>query len=126
VLAVTVSATGSVGEPVTLLHEDSPREGQSIRLAIASNGASFLLAGDYLSSIGSAFFSRFDSDLAPIDPFPRPAGVFGGPQVIKPFRTSFVIGWSGLRPRVSVVTDDGRISPPVPVDILRQRGAGRP
>ena len=122
--AVTISADGTMSEPVRLFqserHPDMP--GNVSFLSLAWNGTSYVLGGGHV--IGTSFLQRFDSAFHPLDAEP-----LRGPAVPWPSAHadghSFVIVWSAPRPYLTLLTPDGEMTQRLEIDPAPRRRAVR-
>jgi hypothetical protein len=117
---VTISGTGTIGAPVRVLPvEEFPEFANNVSgLTLAWNGTAYVLGGSYIS--GRPFLLQLDAAFQPVASPIRPDAA---PRTLETDGTNVVITWGVESPFVTVLSADGRMSPPV---VLEEAGPAAP
>jgi hypothetical protein len=110
---VTISATGTISAPVRVLQVvESPDLPNNVGgLTLAWNGTGYVFGGSYIS--GRPFLMQLDAAFQPVA---NPIDTGGPPRTLEADGTNIVITWGVENPYVTVLSADGRMSPPLTLE----------
>ena len=107
---VTISGAGTIGAPVRVLQvEEFPELANNVGgLTLAWNGTGYVLGGSY--NQGRPFLMQLDAAFQPVAGTIRPDAA---PRTLETDGTNVVIAWGAESPYVTMLSADGRMSPPL-------------
>jgi hypothetical protein len=110
---VTISGTGTISAPVRVLQVvESPDLPNNVGgLTLAWNGTGYVFGGSYIS--GRPFLMQLDAAFQPVA---NPIDTGGPPRTLEADGTNIVITWGVESPYVTVLSADGRMSPPLTLE----------